>query len=35
MAANKAGLSLMTSLNYITAETQDLQTLLSSKSYTI
>lgn len=32
---NKAGLSLITSLNYITAETQDLQTLLSSKSYTV
>jgi hypothetical protein len=35
ISVNKAGLSLMTSLNYITAETQDLQTLLSSKSYTI
>jgi|694.fasta_scaffold24086_15 hypothetical protein len=35
ISVNKAGLSLITSLNYITAETQDLQTLLSSKSYTI
>jgi hypothetical protein len=35
ISINKAGLSLITSLNYITTETQDLQTLLSSKSYTI
>jgi hypothetical protein len=35
ISVNKAGLSLITALNHLSVETNDLQNLMSKKSYTV